>query len=84
MPDERFRLYGAGREPLRVLGTGIGRLRAMPQQEGGKTPCMDAHPLSYWESEDISKPVPGVGTVSSTGLSDSTLRKLFPKGKGPR
>lgn len=59
-------------------------LRAVPQQGGRKYSCVEDHPSSYWDSQDTSKPVPGAGTVSSTGLSDSTLRKLLPRGKGPR
>lgn len=84
MPNEGFRLYGAGKEPPRVFEHRKKHLRAMPQQEGGGNPCMDTYLLSYRDSQDTSKPVPGAGTVSSTGLSDSTLRKLLPREKGLR
>ena len=79
-------LYCAGgRESLEVSEQGRSMSRAGPQKErwekywhGGPAPERVAQP------ELCPACMPGAWTVSRIGLSDSTLRKLLPREKGPR
>lgn len=50
MPDERFRLYGAGREPLRVWAQEQADSEPCLSKEGKLRVQIDAHPLSHLES----------------------------------